>query len=359
MQGNLENINDVKELFVTLHAYIFDADRLPVAIAALVLTMVLGVLLGPFGGSATPLFWQIIEKMFGRFGGKLDRERRQSSDLILRGFILTTTAMAVAFFAGRSFEWMTVAYPDFRIVEILSLLPLLAAGSVWRSLGRLYKALENHTVEGAYYAIAVTTRVNLAANDDFTITRVGMALAVKSFDKAMTGPLLWYLIAGLPGAYMYSALAAMAWRFGRDGASKGFGYMPLVLERLMGFVPNILAGFLITLAGVFTPTARMSRAISGWFASPEMKAPYAEGGWPVTALAWALDASLGGPTQDLDGNPVRRVWVGPESATAQLEARHLYRALYAAVMAHILLLAALLGALVVSGHDLMRGMLDF
>ena len=112
----------------------------------------------------------------------------------------------------------------------------------------------------------------------------------------------------------------------------------------MGFVPNLLSGIFIALAGILTPTAGMSRAFVG-FLTPKGQAKYEEGGFPMTAAAHALNVSLGGPTQDLDGSAIQRGWVGPSNATAQLQAKHLHRVVYISFMAHILFLAALSGAM--------------
>ena len=74
---------------------------------------------------------------------------------------------------------------------------------------------------------------------------------------------------------------------------------------------------------------------------------------PVTTLAYSLDVSLGGPSRDLEGSAIQRHWAGPEKATAKLSVKHMYRGLYLIFIAHILLLASLLGAIVISGHDLL------
>ena len=62
------------------------------------------------------------------------------------------------------------------------------------------------------------------------LPRVGMGLALKSFDKGVVAPIIWFLIAGLPGAYLYAGLATLSWRFGKEGHSAGFGDAMLALE---------------------------------------------------------------------------------------------------------------------------------
>jgi adenosylcobinamide-phosphate synthase len=227
----------------------------------------------------------------------------------------------------------------------------MSAGAGWYALIRLYKALNSKgLVKGAFYTLAATTRSNLSAADEFTITRVGIGMGAKLLDKGIVGPVLWYLIGGLPAAYLYATLAALAWRFGKEGFTKGFGSPSLALERLMGFVPNVFSGILLGFGGLLTPTAGMTRSLLSLLPAKKGHATYEEGGSPVTAMGYALKVSLGGATQDQDGSAIQRGWAGPEGATAKLDAKHLHRALYILVMAHLVFLAGLLGAVVLHGH---------
>lgn len=164
----------------------------------------------------------------------------------------------------------------------------------------------------------------------------------------MVAPVLWFVIAGYMGACIYAALAALSWRFGKDGASKGFGATALALEKLMGFFPSILSGILITMAGLFTPTAKLHKGVMAWFGHKN-RAAYEQGGFALSALAWSLNVSLGGPAKDLKGDGIKNAWVGPEGATAKNDYKHLRRAIYVNVIAHILFIATLLSLYVWSG----------
>lgn len=333
------------ELFQRLHEFLLDPERFPIAVMAIVIVTVGGMIRGALGGNAHPFFWHIVEILFGRLGSRMDKPGRPKGDLIMRGFILTVMALCFCYLMGRLLGVLAIEYPDWSLIEIVALCLVLTSGAAWATQGRLYRALnEKKVTEGAYYSIARTTRTNLSKNDDYTITRVGMGLGLRAFDKGIVAPVLWYLIGGLPGAYLYAGLAALSWRFGRDGHSNGFGQAPEALERLMGFIPNMFAGFFIAFAGLMTPTAGFSRAFKGFFVS-KGQAKYEEGGFPLTTAAYALDVALGGPTTDLDGKTIKRSWVGPEKATAQLVAKHLHRVVYISFIAHLLFLLALLGAM--------------
>lgn len=328
-----------------IHAQIFVPERLPIAMAALLIVTLLGMIRGPLGGNAMPFFWHIIEIIFGGLGKRMNKAGRPKGDLIFRGFVLSVLVLFFTFGVGKALETASLYYPTWSMIEILALCLPLTSGAVMAAQGRLYRALnEKKVTPGAYFTIARSSRTDLSGSDDYTITRVGMAMGLKAFDKGMVAPILWYLILGLTGAYLYAGLAALQWIFGREGHSSGFGKSMNALEELLGFVPNILSGLLIALAGILTPTAGMTRAFLGLM-RVKGKAPYAEGGLPVTAAAYSLNVSLGGPTQSLDGYTIKRSWVGPAKATAQLSAKHLHRAVYISFMAHILLLASLSGAM--------------
>ena len=254
---------------------------------------------------------------------------------------------------GKGFETVIAANPlgGFTQVALLSL--SLSVGTVWFALLKLYFAQDNEEYKnkvgkGAYLGIARSTRTDLNASDDFGITRMGMNFSARSFDKNMVAPVIWYLIAGFIGVCLYAGLAALAWRFGKDGATKGFGATALALEKLLGFFPSILSGLLITMAGLFTPTAKIHKGITAWFGHKN-RASYDQGGFALSALAWSLNVSLGGPAKDLKGDAIKNTWVGPPSATAKNDHKHLRRAIYINVIAHLLFIVTLLSLYVWSG----------
>ncbi len=339
------------EQFQNLHAMIFHPDRIPVAIAALAVVAVIGMVIGPLAGNANPLLWRLMDMLFGPLARKLNNPDRSINELALRGFFLTIAGMGFALLLSRLAGSLAYEYPQWRLAETLMLCLTMSAGAVWFAQIRLIQAVESDKpIKGGFLAIARTTRSDMTQSDEYTMTRLGMALSARSFDKAVVGPILWFLIAGLPGAYLYAGLAALSWRFGKEGYSKGFGTMALTLEKLMGFIPNLFSAVFISVAGLFTPTGGMTRAMKA-LGPVKGHARYEEGGLPVTVMAYALDVSLGGPSRDLDGSAIQRNWAGPPNATARLNVKHLYRGLYLIFMAHILFLVSLLGAIVMSGQN--------
>ena len=334
----------MENLLIQWHAQLMDVDRIPVILMAILVSSIIGMITGPLLGNANPFIWNVFDVLFGKLGERMDRSNRAKADLIFRGFLVSSFVIVIAALVGKSFAEFVAVEPVYGVTQVILLSLLLTAGSVWFALLKLYFAMEKNKVgEGAYYAIARTARINLAAGDDFGVTRAAMSLSARSFDKGMVAPALWFLIGGFPAACIYSALAMTSWRFGKNGLGAGFATVPLALERLVGVIPSLFSAVFITLASTFTPTAKLHKGLASWMGHKN-RAPYEQGGAPLSALAWALNVSLGGAVQDLSGSALKGEWVGPESATAQLEHSHLRRAIYINVIAHILFIASLLGA---------------
>lgn len=337
------------DFLVNWHTNFLDPDRIPTALAAILLCVVVGMITGPIAGNANAFLWFFIDRLFGRAGDKLDKPSRPAADLLFRGFLVTIIVLILAALFGKSFYALIAAAPLKGAMPVLLLSLTMSAGSVWYALLKLYFAMENNgSAKGAFLGIARSTRTDLNASDDFGITRMGMNFAARSFDKNMVAPVIWFLVGGYIGACLYAALAALSWRFGKDGATKGFGATMLALEKLLGFFPSILSGLLLTLASLFTPTAKVHKGITAWFGHKN-RAAYEQGGFALSALAWSLNVSLGGPAKDLKGDAIKNTWVGPETATAKNDHKHLRRAIYINVIAHILFVATLLSMYVWSG----------
>lgn len=328
------------------HAYIFDADRIIPLLCAIMLTVVVGMITGPMFGNANPLFWGIFNKLFGRVGDRIDSPKRKESDLVFRGFMFSVVLICVALLIGYGLG--PVMQGSFYL-HVLFVSFCLTSGSVWFITLRLYFALsQNGKADGAYYSLSTSTRTNLNSVDDFGITREGIAYSAVSFDKGMIAPSLWYLIAGLPAMLIYTAVAFLAWRFSRYGTNRGFASILSMLEKLMAYPASLFTGFIFTAAAAVTPSASIKQAFLSWWSAREA-APYEQHGVTLSAMAWPLGLSLGGPVQDILGRSIKRNWVGPEGASAQVVHQHLKRAIVMNVLAHLLFVLALLSAYIFAG----------
>lgn len=336
----------IDNLITQLQTGFLDIERIPFAALALILTMIIGAITGPFMARSIPLLWVLEDLFFGRIGARLDRTRRTKADLMFRGFLFMVFVLSITLLVVKAAGALAhMPYIGKWYVEVLALTAFISCGALWNATLSLYKTLERKEKpsKGAYFALSRTTLRDLNSTDDFGLTRLSLSTLVRQFDKGAVSPVLWYLIGGLPLAFITSTIHFLAWRFGKDGFGKGFGAIMLALDKLIGFVPTMLSGVLLNAAAVNTPKAGLTRSLGGW-KEQRRTAAYEEGGRPVTILGYALNISIGGPVRDLYGSSLQNSWAGPEKASAKTTHDHLRRGLYMVVIAHIYLLAMLGGA---------------
>lgn len=332
--------------FSEIHEYLMDADRIPFLIGAIFLTIIVGMITGPLAGNANPFIWGVMDKAFGRVGERMDKKSRKQSDLVFRGFLFCTILLFVALLLVKPISHWSSQNSIFEVI-LISL--CLTSGSVWYMVLKLYFTLSQEgKAKGGYFGLSRSSRTDLNSTDDHGITREGLAFSAISFDKGLVAPSLWYLVGGLPFLLVYSTLSFCAWRFGKCGFTKGFGSVPIALEKLMGFPTSLFSGFLFTAAAAVAPTAKITKALKSWWAAHD-QVPYEQGGVVLSALAWPLEVNLGGPVQDISGSTLKKAWVGPEGATAQIEHFHLKRAIIMNILAHLLFILALLSAYIMDG----------
>ncbi len=313
-------------------------DRALISVVALVLTFLIGLVFKPFAGRAIPLWVQAQEYLFTGIGERLDRRKRGKGALVMRGFffalIVTVFNCAAAFALLALCREIPFLY-GFIHVAALSL--ALSSGSVIFVLSRLYRAMrEKKPLEGGYCGAARTFHIYLSNLDDYGITRAGALFSVRSFAAYTLAPVFWYVIASLPGLLIWAGFAFLERRFGKDGYGGEFSRLPHFLDLCFGLIPRFLSALIFVIVSAFTPKAGVARALKSFGKNPGKQ------GFAAHVVASSLDITLGGPVTDLDGVKRNYGWIGPEGATARLEAGHLKRIIYMLCVAQFLVLCVLL-----------------
>jgi len=93
-----EQIKILHEAVLSIHEAIFDPSRLPLAIIAILLVTLLGMMRGALGGNAMPFYWHIVEIFFGKLGARMNKRGRKQGDLIFRGLLLSGAGAALPCF---------------------------------------------------------------------------------------------------------------------------------------------------------------------------------------------------------------------------------------------------------------------
>jgi adenosylcobinamide-phosphate synthase len=165
--------------------------------------------------------------------------------------------------------------------------------------------------------VASRERVSLiVGRDTRQLDATGVSAAAleslaESFNDGIVAPAFWFLIAGLPGLFVYKVLNTADSLIGhKEERWRAFGWAAARADDVANLVPARIAGALLVLAGMGGIGVMFSDASK--HASPNA-------GWPEAAMAGALGIRLGGPaTYDgvLHQRPV--FGTGPAPKVAEL-----------------------------------------
>lgn len=233
--------------------------------------------------------------------------------------LLMLTVGIVAWFA----QWLAE-----RTVVVFALLIAttgLAQRSLYTHVAAVLAPLEAGDLEAARRSVARIVGRDTAALDQSGIATAATESLAESFCDGVIAPAFWFLVAGLPGLFIYKAVNTADSLIGhRDAHHLGFGWAAARTDDLANLVPARIAGALLCLA-------RLRGFRIMWRDASKHASPNA--GWSEAAMAGALGVQLGGPVS-YEGEPTWRPSFGDGSKPG---ARDLRRALQVYVTACLIL----------------------
>ncbi len=308
-----------------------------------------------FGGSPDSLFFLLIalavnvifggrwlsflrpfhpEALFGRlaewFDRRLNRAKRSERNRTLRGGLVVLVLGGLAFALGVGLLDFAASAAFGRSIEILLLAILIPLRHVFDEGRSLASDLKGERFSPAAFAF-----LTAAPKDDrHGYARLGIENLAVRFGKDVVAPVFWFVFLGLPGVFLVRATRVLGQRLGgRNARHLAFGFVPRRFDAVLCLIPVHLAGLFLVAAAIFTPRAnpvRSFRVLKGDGGG----AFGLHAGWPVAAMAGALDLALGGPGSGKEDQP-GVAWVGSGRARAGvLDIRH---ALYLFAVAAFLL----------------------
>jgi len=286
-------------------------ERLILFVSVLIVVSALAWIPGAGRALAAPL--DAVRDLARWFDRRLNRPERSAANRAVRGLVVVVIVVGLGALVGA-----VIARGGWPI-QALALAALIDAQG-WRAARKVARSLD------------------IAREEHHALARGAIERLADSFASGIVGAAFWYLLLGLPGLAAVRAVDAVAGQIG--GASPrhaAFGRTTRLIEMILQLIPAPLAGMLISLAAVFAPRAHPIRATATMFRD----ASHARGGWASSAVAGALDLSLGGPRTYPDAT-VSGPWIGDGRARAT--AGDVGAAVYLIAVA-TLLTAGILGAL--------------
>ncbi|MEW4466219.1 adenosylcobinamide-phosphate synthase CbiB [Parasphingorhabdus sp. JC815] len=209
----------------------------------------------------------------------------------------------------------------------------LAQRSLYDHVRKILVPLEQGDITGARRALAMIVGRDTADLDDREIASAATESLAESFCDGIVAPAFWFLLAGLPGLFVYKAINTADSLIGhKDDRYRYFGWAAARVDDVMNYIPARIAGLLICLAGM-----------GGWRImvrdAPKHLSPNA--GWSEAAMAGVLKVQMGGGAA-YDGEWIARAPLGDGARPGPAE----LKTGLAVYLRACLLLWALVGALI-------------
>ncbi len=224
---------------------------------------------------------------------KLNRPQRSTATRLYRGMVVCAFALFPAGLLGLLLLMQRAAWVQLlaAILFIALIGQLVRPYRAWQLRQRAQRGTLALQSDQPHYLFA----------DHFGQLRYHILTMAERF-ALLVGLALYYLIADLPGAFLYLALAACSALFHPSRPeNRAFGWASCALFSLLDALPRFVACFLLWLAACFVPKARPLGTLRHVVSAAQTYASW---------LAHLLHLALGGTMPSPAGERVRG-WFGP------------------------------------------------
>lgn len=264
-------------------------------------------------------------RLVAGFERKLNRDKRTPMDRAVRGFLLVAVLVAAVGMAATGVAWLTRNHDFGWPIEWILIAALIDQRALYFRVRGVASALAGGDLEAVRAAVRPLVSRDPSHMDGHALARVAIEAAARGLSSGVVAPVFWYVLFGFPGLALCRALSVMDAAIGHSTPRfRAFGMTAARLDDIAQFVPARLTGLLLVVAAVFSPACRPGRALQVMLRDGR-KHRSLNAGWPVAAVAGALDLALAGPrryAEGVAGDP----WIG--NGTARAEGVHIRRTLY-------------------------------
>ncbi len=314
-------------------------EGLLVLLAALAINLIGGHLLV---WRSLPSVETVVRSVTLELDRRLNRIERGDTTRLIRGLVMVLGLVGLAAAAGATIAAAGRSWPIVRLLEVVLLTSCLSTRRMWQHLATVRTALDHLGIDAARVALVGLARRNPATLDGFGIARAAVEAGAKTVNQGLVSPVFWYVLLGLPGVLVWTAVNVMDSVVGhRSARYADFGLAAARLDDALNLLPARLTAVLIALAAVFTAGCNPWGALRTMWRDARYH-PSINAGWPVAAVGGALGLALVGPYYD-GGVLVREVWIG--HGRARVTGHDIGRAQWLFTVTALLVVAALVGLL--------------
>ncbi len=237
---------------------------------------------------------------FGALIGALDRSLNREADSQTRrrlaGILALSGVVAIVGSITLVLQHLLLLLPCGTLAVALAASTLLAQRSLHRHVADVAAILEADGLEAGRVAVSHIVGRDAAALDTAAVARAAIESLAENFSDAIVAPVLWLIIAGLPGIALYKAINTADSMIGhRTKRHAAFGWAAARLDDLINLPASRLSALFLIIAAAMSGQRFAAGAAMGavWRDAPRHRSPNA--GYPEAAVAGALGLALAGP----------------------------------------------------------------
>jgi adenosylcobinamide-phosphate synthase len=288
-----------------------------------------------------PVTW--IGRLIGALDRWLNREAAEPGERRAAGVAAVLIMLAIVGVITFVVQHELMRLPFGIVAAGLLSSTLIAQKSLHRHVADVAGALNKNGIGSGRAAVSRIVGRDTEGLDAAGVARAAIESLAENFSDAIVAPVIWMVIAGLPGAALYKAINTADSMIGhRTPRYNDFGWAAARLDDLVNLPASRFSALLLVAAAALNKDAS---ARAAWRAvrrdAARHRSPNA--GYPEAAMAGALGLALGGP-RAYGGVPIEDALMGDGRRDA--DAADIVRALALYRRADAMLIALLLVATV-------------
>lgn len=209
--------------------------------------------------------------------------------------IIASVCGLAGWFLSKAFHF----FPFWFALEAITVMIMIAQKSLYTHVADVATALKTEGLQSGRNAVARIVGRDPQALDEAAVSRAAIESLAENFSDGTVAPVFFYLLAGLPGLFIYKAINTADSMIGyKSDRHLAFGWAAARSDDILNLLPARLSAFLI-MAGAALSLKKLGRSLevtlrdAGKHASPNA-------GWPEAAMAGALNIALAGPRRYAD-----------------------------------------------------------
>ena len=250
-----------------------------------------------------------------RAGRRLNRQNRSNRSRRVRGALLVLTMLPLAAIFGLYAADFCRTLADGWIVEAVFVAMCVGLQRPLMNASALRRALARKSMERSRDILGRIVEYETDNIDEHGLARGSVEIFAVRLCDGLVGPVFWYVIAGLPGIFVYCVTTVLADALAHPTEKHvAFGGVAGALDRLLNFIPAPLTGMLIVAGTLFAPTARPIAAMDSRMRTSELSPSKTSGGPPLREKEGFISKKLS--CDRFSWNPMARGLTGEAFFTA-------------------------------------------